>query len=81
MDCVQVAFVVTGKGKAFTLERIFERPALPGALPAQMVRPMKSETMWFVDREAASELRLEEWGNAKKYPFLDYGHYEDGNGI
>ena len=72
---------MTGKGKAFTLERIFERPALPGALPAQMVRPMESETTWFVDREAASELRVEEWGDAKKYPFLDYGHYEDGNGI
>ncbi|CAI5468149.1 unnamed protein product [Closterium sp. Yama58-4] len=51
-----VAFVAAGKGKAEVVQRIFGRLALPGALPAQLVRPYSGPVTWFVDSAAASKL-------------------------
>lgn len=65
---VQVAFVVTGQGKAEVLQRILEVSALPGALPAQLVRPTDGSVTWFADLAATAELNDEVWGDAKKFP-------------
>ncbi|GJP39484.1 hypothetical protein CLOM_g23848 [Closterium sp. NIES-68] len=51
-----VGFVAAGKGKAEVVQRIFGRLALPGALPAQLVRPYSGSITWFVDSAAASRL-------------------------
>lgn len=48
-----VAFLVAGDGKAQVLREVLEgEPAQP-LLPAQMIRPVKGELLWLVDREAA----------------------------
>ncbi|GAQ91586.1 6-phosphogluconolactonase [Klebsormidium nitens] len=64
----QVAFVVTGQGKAEVLQRILEVSALPGALPAQLVRPTDGSVTWFADLAATAELNSEAWADAKKFP-------------
>jgi hypothetical protein len=61
----QVMFIVLGTSKAEVLQRVFERPALPGALPAQMVRPNEGE-------DAASKLAIASWSDPKKFPFFDW---------
>lgn len=67
-----VAFVVVGSSKAEVLQRVFERAALPGALPAQLVRPKDGEVTWFVDKQAAGRLSVENYSDPKKFPFLDW---------
>ncbi|XP_002976562.2 probable 6-phosphogluconolactonase 1 [Selaginella moellendorffii] len=67
-----VAFVALGSGKAHVLHRVLERPALPGSLPAQMVRVDDGNLVWFADQGATSELHLENWNNAKQFPFFDF---------
>lgn len=67
-----VAFVVVGSSKAEVLQRVFERPALPGALPAQLVRPRDGEVTWFVDKQAAGRLSVEDYNDPKKFPFVDW---------
>jgi 6-phosphogluconolactonase len=68
----QVMFIVLGASKAEVLQRVFERPALPGALPAQMVRPNEGDLSWFVDKDAASKLAIASWSDPKKFPFFDW---------
>lgn len=67
-----VCFVVVGSGKAEVIQRVLERPALPGALPAQMVRPSMGEVHWFVDKAAARDLSVETWGDPKKFLAISY---------
>lgn len=64
----QVGFVVTGQGKAEVLQRILEVTALPGALPAQLVRPTDGSVTWFADVAATSELNDVKWGDPKLFP-------------
>lgn len=70
--CVQVAFVACGAGKAEVVQRIFERSALPGSLPAQLVRPYAGDVIWFLDDAAANRLAPQEWDNKKKFPFVEH---------
>jgi 6-phosphogluconolactonase len=68
----QVSFVVFGSSKAEVLQRILERPALPGSLPAQMVRPYAGKVTWFVDEEAAANLATNTWSSPNVYPSIDF---------
>ncbi|KAH7289255.1 hypothetical protein KP509_31G066600 [Ceratopteris richardii] len=67
-----VCFAVVGSGKAEVIQRIMEKPALPGALPAQMVRPSNGVVYWFVDKAAAENLSVDAWGDPKKFPAMKY---------
>jgi len=48
--------LVAGAAKAPVLHEVLKGPSEPRQLPAQLIRPMDSELLWFVDREAASLL-------------------------
>lgn len=67
-----VAFVAAGKGKAEAIQRVFERAALPGSLPAQLVQPFNGDITWFVDDNATSQLSASTWNNPKDFPFFDH---------
>ncbi len=43
--------------------------SLPGALPAQLVRPETGKVTWLLDADAASALAAEKWEDAKKSDF------------
>lgn len=64
----QVVFVATGVGKAEVVQRVLETQALPGALPAQMVRPVDGMVTWVLDAEAAHELHVGQWEDSKAFP-------------
>ena len=55
----QVAFLVTGEGKAAILREVLEGDADPHQLPARLIRPEDGELLWLVDRKAGSLLRHE----------------------
>ena len=63
-----VAFVVGGADKAEVVQRCLEVQALPGALPAQAVRPMAGEVRWMLDAAAAAALTPREWDAPAKWP-------------
>ena len=56
----EIIFLVGGPGKAETLERVLDGPAMPDELPAQRIRPTHPDgsLSWLVDEDAASQLRL-----------------------
>lgn len=68
----QVCFVVVGSSKAEVVQRVLERVALPGSLPAQMVRPSNGVLAWFVDKAAAGNLSVNTWEDSKMFPFVNY---------
>ncbi len=51
-----VAFLVSGKEKSAVLQEIQQGPRNPERLPAQKIRPVDGETIWLLDRAAASGL-------------------------
>lgn len=53
-----VTFIVSGAGKAQTLQRVVEGPFNPDILPAQAIRPGEGRLVWMIDEAAASALRL-----------------------
>lgn len=67
----QVLMYVTGKDKAEALQRVLEVQALPGALPAQMVRPSSGKLRWLLDPEAASQIHPDSWMDQKRHPRSD----------
>lgn len=64
----QAIFLATGSGKSDIVYRTLECQALPGAIPAQAVRPTNGTVSWLVDVESASELEISTWSEKKKYP-------------
>jgi 6-phosphogluconolactonase len=66
----QVLVVAVGESKAEIVQRVLEVQALPGALPAQMVRPSHGGKLrWVLDAMSAQELRLEDWeAGGKAFP-------------
>ena len=50
----EVVFLVSGREKGEILKAIIEGP--PDRFPAQMVRPLRGNLIWLMDREAASHL-------------------------
>eukprot|EP01025_Chloroclados_australasicus_P047241 TRINITY_DN5264_c1_g1_i4.p1 TRINITY_DN5264_c1_g1~~TRINITY_DN5264_c1_g1_i4.p1 ORF type:complete len:314 (-),score=45.84 TRINITY_DN5264_c1_g1_i4:322-1164(-) len=63
-----VAIIALGEGKAEIVQRVMEVQSLPGALPAQLVRPTEGELTWILDVGAISQLSVEEWDNKKSFP-------------
>ena len=52
-----VAFMVTGSGKANILKQIIEGNYTPSILPAQLIDPGNGELNWFLDEEASMNLK------------------------
>jgi len=65
----EVVFVCMGEGKAEIVQRVLEVQSLPGALPAQLVRPEAGKVTWLLDADAASALAAEKWEDGKKSDF------------
>uniref|UniRef100_A0A383VDG1 6-phosphogluconolactonase n=1 Tax=Tetradesmus obliquus TaxID=3088 RepID=A0A383VDG1_TETOB len=64
----EVAVVAVGESKAEIVQRALEVQALPGALPAQLVRPSSGKLRWVLDSMSAQHLALEEWESGKGFP-------------
>ncbi|PNH10783.1 putative 6-phosphogluconolactonase 5, chloroplastic [Tetrabaena socialis] len=64
----EVAFVALGAGKAEIVQRTLEVQALPGALPAQLVRPRGGKLKWLLDVPSAEHLDVASWGEGKQWP-------------
>ncbi|CAG9460224.1 unnamed protein product [Pedinophyceae sp. YPF-701] len=64
----EVFVVAMGKGKAEIAQRALEVQAIPGALPAQLVRPTSGGLRWLLDLEAATEINPELWDSARAHP-------------
>lgn len=67
-----VLVAASGLGKASAVQRALEVQALPGAVPAQMVRPLPdsagARVRWMVDADAGSLLRPQTWEDGKAWP-------------
>lgn len=63
-----MGIVAFGAGKAEIVQRALEVQSLPGALPAQLVRPEHGSLRWMLDCEAASQLSIASWNNTKEFP-------------
>ncbi|KAK9831324.1 hypothetical protein WJX81_002449 [Elliptochloris bilobata] len=64
----EVAIVAFGGGKAEAVQRCLEVQALPGALPAQLVRPSAGSLKWVLDVASSQALRAQTWQDAKAFP-------------
>eukprot|EP00798_Chlamydomonas_sp_ICE-L_P031565 gene31565-6753_t len=64
----EVVFFAMGKDKADVVHRALEVQALPGSLPAQLVRPESGTLTWYLNSESAGELSPSMWEDAKAYP-------------
>lgn len=70
LNAVKAAvFVAMGEGKAEVVQRVLEVQSLPGALPAQLVRPTNGTVTWLLDADAASQLAAARWDTGKKADF------------
>ncbi len=56
-QAAEVVFLVGGAKKAETLRSVLEGPQAPMELPAQLIVPTLGRLSWFIDKEAAAELR------------------------
>lgn len=63
-----VVLVALGHEKAEVLQRVLEVQALPGALPAQLVRPTQGRLRVFLDVASAQNLDVTNWEDKKAYP-------------
>ena len=63
-----MGIVAFGAGKAEIVQRALEVQSLPGAIPAQLVRPENGALSWLLDCEAASQLSVDKWSNTKQFP-------------
>jgi 6-phosphogluconolactonase len=63
----EVVVVALGAGKSEIAQRALEVQSLPGAIPAQLVRPA-SGALWLLDAAAAQMLDLGEWEGMKAFP-------------
>ncbi|KAL3157888.1 hypothetical protein ABBQ32_012299 [Trebouxia sp. C0010 RCD-2024] len=64
----QVVVVAFGGGKAEIVQRALEVQALPGALPAQLVKPASGSLTWYLDADSAQGLHIQHWEDKKAFP-------------
>lgn len=50
------------------MQRVLEVQSLPGALPAQLVRPTSGRLRWFLDVQSAQKLDITNWDDSKMFP-------------
>lgn len=50
------------------MQRALEVQSLPGALPAQLVRPKAGVLRWIVDAMSAQHLDIAGWDDQRSYP-------------
>jgi 6-phosphogluconolactonase len=53
----EVAFMVSGDGKANMVRQVLEGSRRPDELPAQLIVPSTGRVRWLLDTQAAAELR------------------------
>lgn len=58
----------TLKTQAEIVQRVLEVQTLPGALPAQLVRPKAGKLSWFLDLGSVSKLNVANWDDKKQFP-------------
>ena len=63
-----MAVVAFGEGKSEIVQRVLEVQSLPGALPAQLVRPTSGTLTWMLDAGSAKDLKTDQWQDSKKFP-------------
>ena len=63
-----VLFLACGSGKAEVVHRALECQALPGAIPAQLVRPASGTVTWLLDLESSAQLEIASWDDKKAHP-------------
>ncbi len=54
--------------QAEVVQRLLEVQALPGALPAQLVRPAAGALRIFLDVPSAQNLDITNWADSKAFP-------------
>jgi len=52
-----VAFMVDGSKKANVLQQVLEGKYMPEKLPSQLIKPAQGELHWFLDEDAARDLK------------------------
>ncbi len=57
-QAANVAFLITGDSKASVLREVLEGEHQPERFPSQLVRPVKGQLVFIVDRAAANDLTL-----------------------
>ena len=57
-DARHILFLVTGKEKSSIIGKLFAKPAKKNVLPAQLIKPIKGDLHWFLDKPAASSLKI-----------------------
>lgn len=67
-SATNVAIVALGEGKAEIVQRCLEHHALPGALPAQLVRPSSGKLVWMLDAGSSKNLQISHWDERKAFP-------------
>lgn len=67
-NAAHVSIVALGEGKSEIVQRCLEHQTLPGALPAQMVRPPTGELTWMLDAGSASDLNISKWEDRTSFP-------------
>lgn len=55
----EIVFLVSGREKAATLQRVLEGPYAPDTLPAQVIAPHTGRLWWLADADAAANLEAE----------------------
>lgn len=64
----EVVVVAGGESKAEVVQRVLEVQALPGALPAQLVRPKAGKLYWYLDVASVTKLNVSNWDDSKSFP-------------
>lgn len=54
---VNIAFMVDGPNKAKVLQQVLEGDYVPEKLPSQLIKPATGELHWFLDEDAARDLK------------------------
>jgi 6-phosphogluconolactonase len=52
-----IAFMVDGSKKAAVLKQVLEGAYMPQKLPSQLIKPITGQLHWFLDEDAAKELK------------------------
>jgi 6-phosphogluconolactonase len=53
-----IVFLVSGQGKADIINKVINTSYHESHLPAQLIEPLKGQLYWFLDRQAASKIRI-----------------------